>query len=125
MKSRLFIAVLAVVLCSDLLAAEQRKFAEVTLCGAGGNTTHISQKEFVILVVQGPDLFFDKKPIPAAQVVDFVNGLLKANNLSYIGLYAREGTKYGEVVRAIDTLRATDAKNIGLSMTELPIGREP
>jgi len=33
--------------------------------------------------------------------------------------------KYGDLVRAIDVLRQTDAKNIGVSMKELPAGREP
>ena len=76
-------------------------------------------------MVEGPTLYSETKPIPDSQVVDFVNGLLRARKVSYIGVYAREGTKYGEVIRAVDTLRRTEAKNIGVSMSELPFGREP
>jgi hypothetical protein len=54
-----------------------------------------------------------------------VNKLLSVRDVSYIGVYTREGTKYGDVVRALDILRSTKAKNISLSMVELPLGREP
>lgn len=56
-------------------------------------------------------------------MVEYVNTLLKTKDVSYIGVYTREGVKYGDVVRAVDVLRKTNAKNIGISMTELPAGR--
>ena len=39
--------------------------------------------------------------------------------------YAREGIKYGDLVKAIDALRKTDAKDIAVSTVELAMGREP
>lgn len=54
-----------------------------------------------------------------------MNNLLKLNKGSYLGVYSREGVKYGDVLRAIDVLRKTDAKDIGFSMIEVPAGREP
>jgi biopolymer transport protein ExbD len=121
---RILLAFFAIGLCSGMLAADQSNFAQVSLVGAGGGKP-VSREELVILVVEGPVLFSDSKPIPDAQVVEFVNGLLRAHKVSYIGVYAREGTKYGEVIHAVDTLRRTEAKNIGVSMSELPFGREP
>jgi biopolymer transport protein ExbD len=125
MKHRILLAVLAVGLGSALFADESRTYAAVSLCGPGGGTNPIKRSEYIVLVVEGPNLFFETTPVPSGHVVEYVNNLLTAKNVSYIGVYAREGTKYGEVINAIDQLRATNAKNIGVSMTELPFGREP
>ena len=125
MKHRILLAVLAVGLGSALLADEPRSYAAVSLCGPGGGANPIKRSEYIVLVVEGPNLFFETTPVPSGRVVEYVNTLLKAKGVSYIGVYAREGTKYGEVIHAVDQLRATDAKNIGVSMTELPFGREP
>ena len=77
------------------------------------------------MVIEGPHISYETNQIPGTEVVEYVNKLLEVKNVSYIGVYTREGTKYGDVVRALDVLRGTKAKNIGLSMTELPLGREP
>lgn len=125
MTYRLLIVVFAFGLCADLLAVEQQEYPRISLCGPGGGKNPVSRDEFITLVIEGPTLSYEANPIPATEVVEYVNKLLDVKNVSYIGVYTREGTKYGDVVRALDTLRGTKAKNIGLSMTELPVGRQP
>lgn len=125
MKICILMAVLAVGLCSDVLAQENGEFPHIGLVGPGAGKTPVSRDQFVILVVEGPYLSYEKNQIPEGGVVEYVNALLKAKDVSYIGIYTREGVKYGDVVRAVDELRKTNAKNIGISMTELPSGRTP
>ena len=108
-----------------MLAQEKQDYPRISLCGPGGSKNPISRDEFIILVIEGPNLFYDTNPIPNADVVEFVNKLLKVKDVSYIGVYTREGTKFGQVVQALDILRKTNAKNIGVSMAELPVGRDP
>jgi biopolymer transport protein ExbD len=121
----MLMAVFAIGLCSGLLAEERREYPQVSLCGPGGSKTPISRDDYIVLVVEGPTLSYEANPIPGADVVEFVNHLLQVKKVSYIGVYPREGTKYGDVVHAVDLLRGTSAKNIGVSMKELPLGREP
>ena len=125
MTTRLLIAVFALGLCADLLAEEQREYPRVSLCGPGGSKAPKTKEEYITLVIEGPSLSYEANPIPGTDVVEYVNKLLEVKNVSYIGIYTREGTKYGDVVRALDILRGTKAKNIGLSMAELPAGRQP
>lgn len=77
------------------------------------------------MVVEGDSLSYDGNPIPSADVVHYVNKLLDVKKVSYIGVYSREDTKYGDVIKAIDVLRGTTAKNISVSMVELTPGRVP
>jgi len=121
----MLIALFALGLCADVLAQEKQEFPRISLCGPGGGKNPVNPDEFIILVIEGPNLFYDTNPIPGADAVGFVNKLLKTKGVSYIGVYTREGTKFGQVVQALDVLRKTDAKNIGVSMTELPMGRDP
>ena len=123
MTPRLLIAVFALGLCSAVLAQENAP--RISMCGPGGTPNPLPRDQFIILVVEGPNLFYDTNPIPSTDVVDFVNKLLKTKGVSYIGVYARVGTKFGEVVQALDVLRKTDAKNIGVNMAELALGRDP
>ncbi|MEO6995047.1 MAG: hypothetical protein ABI273_15680 [Lacunisphaera sp.] len=125
MKYRILMALLAIGLCSDGLAQENGEFPRIGLVGKGAGKTPVNPDQFVILVVEGPYLSYEKNQIPEGGVVEYVNALLKTKNVSYIGIYTREGVKYGDVVRAVDELRKTNAKNIGISMTELPAGRNP
>lgn len=122
---RMLVAVFALGLCARVLAEEKRDYPQVSLCGPGGSKTPPNPDDFLILVIEGPNLSYDKTPIAGTEVVEYVNKLLEIKHVSYIGVYTREGTKYGDVVRAIDVLRGTNAKNIGLSMKELPLGRDP
>jgi biopolymer transport protein ExbD len=124
MKNLILMTVLAVGLCADGLAAAKTEYASISLCAPGSSKNPVPKNEVLVLVIEGPMLSYDAKPIPAAGVVETVNDLLKINQASYVGVYTREGIKYGDVVRALDVLRQTTAKNIGVSMSELPAGRE-
>jgi biopolymer transport protein ExbD len=125
MKYRILMALLAIGLCSDGLAQANDEFPRIGLVGKGAGNTPVNRDQFIILVVEGPYLSYEKNQIPDGGVVEYVNTLLKTKDVSYIGVYTREGVKYGDVVRAVDVLRKTNAKNIGISMTELPAGRNP
>ena len=122
---RLLMAVFALGLGAEMLAEGKQEYAQVSLCATSSSKTPPGPDQFVILVVDGPNLTYDANPIPNADVVDYVNQLLATKNASAIGVYTREGTTYGDVVRAIDALRETSAKNIGISTRALPFGREP
>lgn len=124
MIRKVFMVVAAIGLCADVLAEVKRDFANVSMCSPGPSKNPVSRDELVLLVVEGPQLSSDSTPIPELEVIERVNAMLRAKNASYIGVYTREGVKYGDVIRAIDMLRRTDAKNIGVSMAELPQGRE-
>lgn len=125
MKSLRLLALLVLGLGSTLSAADQDHFPRISFVGPGSGKAPIERDQFIALVVEGPYLSCDKTPIPANGEVDYVNQLLKTKGLTYLGVYTREGVKYGDVVRAIDLLRKTDAKDIGVSLVELPAGREP
>lgn len=125
MTSRIVMAVFAIGLCAGALAAENPEFPQISICGPGGSKNPSNPDDFIVLVVEGPTLSYDKNPIPSAGLVEYVNKLLEVKKVSYIGVYTREGIKYGDVVQALDTLRGTKAKYIGLSLKELAIGREP
>ena len=121
----MLMAVFALGLCSDVLAEVRQDYARISLCGPSGGKTSKNPSEFIILVIDGATVSYEAYPIPTGEVVEFVNNLLTAKEVSYIGVYAREGTKFGDVVRAMDALRKTRATNIGLSMTQIALGREP
>ena len=128
MKPKLYpilLAVLAVGFGTAVLAGENRDYPKISLVGPGGGANPISRDQFITLVVEGPFISYEKTQIPSAGVIDYVNDLLKTKGVSYIGVYTREGVKYGDVIRTVDILRQTNAKNIGVSMIELPVGREP
>ena len=85
----------------------------------------MGRDEVILLVVEGSSLSYDANPIPGADAVNYINKLLEVKKVSYIGVYVREGTKYGDVVKAIDILRGTNAKSISVNTTELSTGRVP
>jgi hypothetical protein len=122
---RILTAVFAIGLCAEVLAEEKPAYPNIYFVGPGSGKKTISRDQFVLLVVEGPFITYEKQPIPNTGVVDYVNNLLKIKKVSYIGVHSREGVKYGDLIRAIDVLRKTNAKDIGVSMIELPAGREP
>jgi len=124
MTCRLLVAVFAIGLGADLLASENIEPARISLAGTGGRNSKIITEDYIVLVVEGASLSYDGNPIPNTEAIDYVNKLLEVKNVSHIGVYAREGARYGDVVHALDLLRTTKAKNIGLSMNELPLGRQ-
>jgi len=125
MKYRILSAVLAIGLCADLLAEDRREYPQVALCVPGGSKNPAKKDEYVVLVVEGSYLSYEKSPIQYPEVITYVNQLLSDKKVSYIGLCAREGTKFKDLIRAVDLLRETNATNIGISVKELPLGREP
>ena len=125
MTVRSLIAVVAIGLGADGLAAEKTDLPRVSFSGPSQGKNTIGKDEVIFLVVEGASLSYEATPIPDADVVTYVNKLLDMKKIAYIGVYSREGTKYGDVIRAIDTLRGTNAKSITVSMTELPAGRTP
>ena len=118
-------AAFALGFCVDVLAESKSTRAQISISGTGGVTSPIPRDELVLLVIDGPNVSFDGKAIPAGDVVNYVNKLLETKKSSVIGVYAREGARYGDVVSALDTLRDTTARNVSLSTTVLPYGKEP
>ncbi len=125
MKKSVLIALIAVGLSADLLAAEKKDYPQISFVLPGSSSGGVSRDQFVTLVVEAGFISHDEKPIPGDAVVEYVESALKAQNASYIGVHIREGIKYGEVVKALDVLRRTSAKSIGVSMIELRSGRTP
>lgn len=125
MKYTTLIALIAVGSLADVRAADKSEFPRIAFVGPGSSAKPVPRDQFVLLVVEGPFISYEGQPIPSSGVVDYVNNLLKLKSVSYLGVHSREGVKYGEVVRALDILRKTNAKDIGVSMIELPVGREP
>jgi biopolymer transport protein ExbD len=125
MKNRIPLAILAVTLSLPLFAEEKSDHPRISFVGPGAGTTSISRDQFVLLVVEGAFLSHEQTPIADAGAVEFINTLLKTKNVSYVGVYTRQGAKYGDVIRAVDLLRKTNAKEIGVSLMELPPGRQP
>ncbi len=123
-KYPLLMAVLAFGFCALLRAEDKADFPRISFVGQGkGNPPGPDQ--YIKLVVEGPYLTFEKSEVPEAGAVDYVNNLLKIRNVSFIAVFAREGVRYGDVMKAIDLLRKTNAKNVGVSMVQLAPGREP
>lgn len=116
--------VLATGFCAGALAASKREYPQITANFPSSGKTTVSRDEFITLVIEGATITYESNAIPATGVVDYVNNLLKTKNISQIGVYSREGASYGDVVRAMDLLRETNARNIGLSMAPLAAGRE-
>lgn len=125
MTSRILIAVVAIGLCADGLAAEKTDYPRISFSGPSQGKNPMPRDEVIFLVVEGAALSYDANPIPDTDVVNYVNKLLDVKKVSQIGVYSREGTKYGDVIKALDTLRGTNAKNISVSMVELAAGRQP
>ena len=125
MKKSLLIAMIAIGLCADLLADGAKAYPQISFVLPGSSSGSVSRDQFVTLVVEAGFISHEDKPIPADAVVTYVDNALKAQNASYIGVHIREGIKYGEVVKALDVLRRTAAKSIGVSMIELRSGRTP
>lgn len=125
MKNHILLTLLTLCLCATVVAEETKSYPRVSFVGPASGKTTIPREQLVILVVEGPYLSYEKNPIPEKGEVEYVNNLLKLKKNFYVGLYSREGVKYGDVLRAIDVLRKTDAKDIGVSMIEVPAGREP
>ena len=124
MKYRLPLLLVAICLGSILYADGGGDYARISFVGPNKGKAP-SREQFVMLVIEGPYITYEKDRIPDASLVEYVNSALKVKGASYLAVYVSEGIKFGDVVRAIDTLRKTDAKDIGVSTVELAVGRQP
>jgi hypothetical protein len=125
MKSCILIAFFALGLCAHSLADEKPAYPHIAFVGPGSGNKAVSRDQLVLLVVEGPYISCEGQPVPSNGTIDYIDSLLKNKNVSYLGVYSRAGIKYGDVVRALDVLRKTSAKEIGVSLVELPVGRDP
>lgn len=124
MKKSILVTLIALCCCCASIA-DQSEHPRVAFCGPGGSSTPIDKDKYVMLVLEGPAFSHEGSIIPDTEIVHLVNSLLESKGVSYVAVYVREGTKYGDLVRGIDLLRGTNAKNIGVGMKELPQGRNP
>lgn len=122
MKPRIVMVLLALGLCTGGYASGNTDLARISFVKPGVGVRSNEPSPHVKLVVEGAFVSHDKTPLPAEVLIEHVDKLLKANNASSLAIYVREGTKYGDVVRALDTLRKTAAKDIGVSTVEIPTG---
>lgn len=125
MMFRFLVAIFAIGLCADVLAEEKQEHPQVNFSWPGVSKTPPPRDQFIFLVIEGSTLSHEANPIARGSEVEYVNKLLDVKKVSDIAVYTREGTEYGDVVQAIDTLRNTKAKSISLSTKEIPPGREP
>jgi biopolymer transport protein ExbD len=109
---------------SGLLAQAQPRYAPITLAIASAGKSTTTPDQVVTLVIDRSVLTYESAPITYENVVTFVDTLLATNKAGNLCVYVREGTKFGEVMTALDLLRQTSAKAIGISPTELRVGRE-
>ncbi len=114
------LALLLVCVAPIMFAQGEPAAAEVTFCTPGNSKNPLPRDQFVALTLDGPVLMYESDAVPNSDVVAFVNGLLETKHVTYVGLYIREGTSYGDVVHAVDLLRKTNAKSIGVSVSNVP-----
>lgn len=125
MKKRILLALIALSFCSSAIASDQNDYPRVAFHGPGGGGAPVDRDQYVMLVLEGPAISHDSTIVPDANVVALVNSLLESKGVSNVAVFVREGTKYGDVIRGVDILRGTKAKNIGVGMKELPHGKNP
>jgi biopolymer transport protein ExbD len=120
----ILVAVLAFGSVSGLLAQEQPRYAPLTLAVASSGKPTASPDQVVTLVVDRGLITYESTPISYENVITYVDTLLVNNKAANVLVYVRAGTKYGEAMKALDLLRQTNAKAIGINPVELSFGRE-
>lgn len=125
MKNRILVALIALCACCASFAKDSSDHPRVAFCGPGGSSTPVDKDKYVMIVLEGTAFSHEANVVSESEIVPLVNSLLESKGVSYVAVYVREGTKYGDVVHGIDVLRGTNAKNIGVGMKELPHGRTP
>ena len=122
---RILIGVFIAAACAAAPAQAADDYAKVSVTYPGKSGHTLGKSEFVSLVVDGPTICYEGSAIPTDEVVSLVNGLLRDKKATLIGVFVRAGSKYGDVMRAVDLLRKTNACNIGVSSMEISGNREP
>lgn len=110
---------------SSALAASSADHPPIAFVVPGASTTPVDRSQFLFLVVEAGFISHEGQPITAEAITDYVNNALKAQGATKLAVHIRQGIKFGDVVQALDLLRKTEAKSIGVSMVELAPGREP
>jgi biopolymer transport protein ExbD len=124
MKTRI-VTILAVLALGISAHAANTDYSRISFVKPGVNKAGpMDPSRYIKLVVEGASVFHDKVALPAEGLRDHINKLLETTGADYLAIYVREGVKYGDVVRAVDILRMTNAKNIAVNTDELPLGRD-
>ncbi len=84
----------------------------------------MDSSQYVKLVIEGPFVSHDKIPVSDEGLIDYVDKILKSSGATYLAIYVREGIKFGDVVRTLDSLRKTSAKDIAVNTVEIALGRD-
>ena len=125
MKKLGIVALFALGVCAGLFAEESKTYPQISFVLPSTSGSTVSRDQIVTVVVEPGFLSHEETPIPEDGVASYIDNVLKAKNASYIGVYVRQGVKYGDLVKALDQLRLSSAKSIGVSMNELPPGKQP
>lgn len=125
MKTYALSILLALGLATGVCAAETKDYPPISFVLPSTYGSTISRDQIVTVVVEAGFISHEDTPIPQDRVASYIDTVLKAKNASSIGVYVRQGVKYGDLVKALDQLRLSSAKSIGVSMTELPPGKQP
>ena len=125
MRNKLLFVLLALGISASASAADSSGHAPIAFVIPGGSNTTIDKTKYLFLVVEGAFISHDGNPVAAEAVVEYVNNALKAQGATMLAVHIRQGIKFGDVVQALDALRKTEAKSIGVSMVELAPNKEP
>jgi hypothetical protein len=125
MKKTILFILLALGVSAKVIAASSPEYPPITFVAPGAGSSNVDKSKFIILVVEPGFLSHNGIPIPQGGVVAYVNSTLKAQGATFLGIHIRQGIKFGDVLKALDELRKTDTKSIGVSMVELAPGKEP
>jgi biopolymer transport protein ExbD len=125
MKKSLLSLILTLSISVQALAASDTDYPPISFVGPSKAGPSIDKTQFLVLVVEQGFISHNSTPIPQGGVVNYINSTLKAQGASFLGVHIRQGIKFGDVVKALDELRKTEAKSIGVSMVELAPGKEP
>lgn len=88
MKCRFLASLLAVGLAVSLFAETRKNdYPQISFVAPGSSKTSVNRDQFVILVVEGPFISHEKTPVPYEGAVGFVNDLLKARGVTYVGVH--------------------------------------
>ena len=116
MKTLLFLALIG----TASLAAES---PSVVLSYPGAKSA-VAKSDVVTVVVDKGVYTVDGTLVPEANLVPYVNGLLRDKPSGLVCVYVRENATLGEVVHSVDQLRTTHATTVALSRSFLGLHQE-
>jgi biopolymer transport protein ExbD len=125
MKKSILLLIFTLSLSAQGFAASDADYPPISFVGPGKAGSSVDKTQFLVLVVEQGFVSHNSTPIPQGGVINYINSTLKAQGASFLGVHIRQGIKFGDVVKALDELRKTNAKSIAVSMVELAPGKEP